>query len=130
MIIRVLIRDVPKILLDILERVVSAESDMKLVSEPEGQRRVVTEYLPAPDVVIVGENTSTQDNVAGALLERWPRTHILMVMERGHRVVLHEWLPRSIELGELSPTQLVQAIRTASHSEDTNDTLTFGADEA
>jgi DNA-binding NarL/FixJ family response regulator len=115
--IRVLIRDAPKILRDILDEVVSSEHDMELIHEPTARFPAVVDHSPAPDVVIVGANEAAAGEGARALLARWPRSHILMISERGHRVVLYELLPRSIELGEMSPTQLVQAIRSAMRSE-------------
>ena len=55
-----------------------------------------------PDVVIVGGNDSRTAAGARALLTRWPRTSVLMISARGHQVLLHQLLPRSTELGELS----------------------------
>jgi DNA-binding NarL/FixJ family response regulator len=115
--IRVLIRDAPNILRDILEQIVSSESDMELIPEPVVPLYSVVDQSPAPDVVIVGTNEPAAGREARGLLTRWPGSHILMITERGHRVVLHELLPRRVELGEMSPTQLVQTIRSATRPE-------------
>jgi DNA-binding NarL/FixJ family response regulator len=115
--IRVLIRDAPNILRDILEQAVSSEGDMELIPEPTAPFQPAVDQSLAPDVVIVGTNEPAADRGARALLTRWPRSRILMITEQGHRIVWHELQPRSVELGEMSPTQLVQVIRSAMRSE-------------
>ena len=71
-----------------------------------------------PDVVIAGVNNSEPGERARALLARWPRSHVLIITARGEQVVLYELQPQSTDLGEISPTRLVQAIRSAVRSED------------
>jgi DNA-binding NarL/FixJ family response regulator len=115
--IRVLIRDAPNILRDILEQAVSSERDMELIPDPAARFQPAVDQSLAPDVVILGPNESAAGGDARGLLALWPRSLILMITERGHRVVLHELLPRSVELGEMSPAQLVQAIRSARRSQ-------------
>jgi DNA-binding NarL/FixJ family response regulator len=111
--IRVLIRDAPTMLRDILEQAISSEPDMDVISE-----QVVSARLPgteglSPDVVVVGTSDVEPAERARALLARWPASHVLMLTARGHRVLRYELLPRGVDLGEMSPAQLVQAIRSA-----------------
>ncbi len=115
--IRVLIQDAPKILRDILEQVISGEVDMEVIPEPVVLSRAAVEPRPTPDVVVVGTNDSEPGEEARALLARWPHSHVLIITARGHRVLMYELLPRRTELGEISPTQLVQVIRSAARPE-------------
>jgi len=111
---RVVLRDVPKMLRDILERAISDELDMEIVSEPisklmESPR--TDDRRLSPDVVI---STSDSQPAEGArsLLAQWPRSHVLIITERGGKVLWYELSPRGVDLGEMSPDQLVQTIRS------------------
>jgi hypothetical protein len=64
-------------------------------------------------VVIVGMSDVEPAEGARTLLARWPHSHVLMITARGQRVLRYELLPRGVDLGELSPVQLVGAIRAA-----------------
>jgi DNA-binding NarL/FixJ family response regulator len=115
--IRVLIRDAPTMLRDILEQVISNEHDMEVIPEPVVPMQGLLERPPSPDVVVVGAGDSEPAARARGLLVRWPGSHVLMITARGHRVLRYELLPRGIDLGEMSPDQLVQAIRSAARPE-------------
>jgi DNA-binding NarL/FixJ family response regulator len=110
--IRVLIRDAPTMLRDILEQAISSEPDMEVIPEP-----VVSppteEQLQSPDVVVVGMSDAQPAEGARALLDRWPHSHVLVITARGHRVLQYQLLPRGVDLGEMSPAQLAEAIRAA-----------------
>src|SRR5262245_19047577 len=108
--IRVLIREAPTMLRNILEQAIASEPDMEVIPEPvvppptEGQLRL-------PDVVVVGMSHSEPAEGARALLAQWPQSHVLIITARGHRVLRYELLPRGVDLGEMSPVQLTDAIR-------------------
>ena len=104
---------------DILEQAISSEPDMEVISEPVMRPQAPAER-PAhpPDVVVVGMSDSEPAERARGLLVRWPDSHVLMITARGHRVFRYELLPRGVDLGEMSPDQLVQAIRSAVRGED------------
>jgi DNA-binding NarL/FixJ family response regulator len=110
--IRVLIGDAPTMLRDILERAISNQPDMEVIVEP-----VVRERLPrdqtAPDVVLVAVSDSDPGERARELLVQWPASHALMIAEHGHQVLMYDLQPRRVALGEMSPDQLVDAIRSA-----------------
>ena len=116
--IRVLIRDAPTMLRDILEQVISNERDMEVIPEPVVPMQALVERPPSPDVVVVGRGDSEPAERARGLLARWPDSHVLMITARGDRVLRYELLPRGVDLGEMSPGQIVQAIRSAARSED------------
>jgi len=109
--IRVLISDVPTMLREILEQVISSEPDMAVIPEP-AVRPAIDDRL-SPDVVIVGTGDSQPADEARALLARWPHSHVLIITARGQRVFKYELLPRGVDLGEMSPLQLAMAIRAA-----------------
>jgi len=114
--IRVLIRDAPTMLRDILEQVISHEHDMEVIHEPLTPV-LVPAWEPSPDVVVVGVGDWEPAERARGLLVRWPDSHVLMLTARGHRVLRYELQPRGVDLGEMSPEQLVRAIRTAARQE-------------
>lgn len=111
--IRVLIRGAPNMLRDILDQLISNEPDMEVISEsPLPAPAPAAQALP-PDVVVVGVADSEPGESARVLLDRWPRSHALMITARGHRVLMYELLPQRVDLGEISPVQLVETIRSA-----------------
>ena len=115
--IRVLIRDIPKMLRDILEQEISGEPDMEVMSEPPVPPRAPADTNVSPDVFVVGTSDGEPCERARAVLVRWPRSRVLMITARGDRAVIYELVPQGCDLGELSPSQLVQAIRSAGRSE-------------
>jgi DNA-binding NarL/FixJ family response regulator len=113
--IRVLIGDAPTMLRDILEQAIANEPDMELIHEPAAPAPGRAEQ--APDVVIAGVSECDPGEGARTLLGRWPGSHVLMITARGQKVLRYELQPRSLDLGEMSPDQLVQAIRSAARPE-------------
>jgi hypothetical protein len=99
-----LLGEMPQTLRAILEHALSAQEDIVVVHD---------ESLACPDVLIVGAGCADHREVTRALLQRWPRTRILLVMEAGRRSVLYELRPHRTEFGELSPQELVAAVRAA-----------------
>jgi len=116
--IRVLIHETPRILTEILEDAITSQADMEVIAGPVVVDRPSVEHPVPPDVVIVGGHDSHPAADARALLARWPRACVLMMTARGHRVLMYQLLPRRTELGEMSPEELIQAIRSAVRAED------------
>jgi DNA-binding NarL/FixJ family response regulator len=114
--IRVLIHDAPTMLRDILEQAISTQPDMEVILEPVSPEHVPDEQM-SPDVVVVDVSDSDPGEGARALLFRWPSSHALMIAAHGHKVLKYELQPRGVDLGEMSPDQLVQAIRSAARPE-------------
>jgi DNA-binding NarL/FixJ family response regulator len=115
--IRVLIRDAPTMLREILELAISSQPDMEVIAEPVAPMSAPAECWLPPDVVMVGMSDFDPEEGARALLVRWPNSHVLMITAHGHHVRRYELLPRGVDLGEVSPDQLVQAIRSAARPE-------------
>jgi hypothetical protein len=105
---------------EILEEGITSQSDMEVITGPVLVDRPPEEHPVPPDVVLVGGNDSEPAAGALALLTRWPRTCVLMITARGHQVLMYQLVPRSTELGEMSPGELIHAIRYAVHPADTS----------
>jgi DNA-binding NarL/FixJ family response regulator len=111
--IRILIRDAPAMLRDILEHAISNEPDMEVIPEPLVSAAPVADQPPLPDVVVVGATDTEPATSTRALLDQWPRSQVLVISSRGHHVLMYELMPRRVDMGEMSPGELIQAIRSA-----------------
>lgn len=108
---RVLVREMPPLLHDIVTGTISNQTDMELVAEPapsRERRRTRSE----PDVVVLATPNIEESSSAGECLRRWPRARILVIETSGRRSVMYELRPHATPLGELSPRQLVDVIRS------------------
>lgn len=115
--IRILIRDAPTILRDILEKAISDEPDMEVIREPATPISAPLDQEPPPDVVVVSMGDGAPAEGAREVLTRWPTSHVLLIAAGGQRVFGYELRPRGVDLGEMSPHQLVEAIRSATRGE-------------
>src|SRR6476660_986613 len=100
---RILVIDMPEIMRRIIEDTIASEPDLQLLeARPHAEA----------DVVIVGTPKSEEPDAAEAVLAQWPRSRVLMVAASGRHTVMYELRPFRTELGELSPADLVAAIRS------------------
>ena len=110
--IRVLVRDVPHLVRDVLEHVIVAQPDMALLQErARPSRSGGAEF--APDVVILGARRPRDSERVAAVLGDWPTTQVLQITVDGHEAAVYRLEIRGTELGELSPIELIDAIRAA-----------------
>jgi DNA-binding NarL/FixJ family response regulator len=111
--IRILIRDGPTMLRDILERAIASAPDMETVAEsPVPAGEPAGRELPQPDVVIVGVRESETPEGASALLNRWPGSQVFVLTAHARKAVMYRLVPHETDMGEMSPDQLVDAIRS------------------
>src|SRR5262245_44486013 len=110
--IKVVIHEVPRLLRDILRQAIAGAADMELLANRAATHNVWSDE-DSQLVIITGATEREADRGAHDLLARFPRSHVLTIIASGDRVVMHELQPRSTELGALSPTELVGAIRAA-----------------
>jgi len=115
--IRVLIQDAPTMMREILEQAISDEPHMELIPEPVVSTQAANSQPLPPDIVVVGVNDSEAAERARALLDRWPESHLLLITAGGRRVLKYELLPRGVDLGDMSPGQVVEAVRSAVRTE-------------
>jgi DNA-binding NarL/FixJ family response regulator len=109
--IRVLVRDVPQLVRDVLSHAISNQPDMELIPAPNAPAMPIVTL--APDVVVVGTKRSDDMRDVTSTLWRWPQSQVLMITVDGHQAALYELQPQRTDLGELSPTEVVDSIRSA-----------------
>jgi hypothetical protein len=106
--IRVMLREMPQMLRDILEHALTGEADMELTA---GDQQA------APDVVLLGTRAPEEHYSAAALLTVWPHARILAVETKGGRTSMYELRPHIVDLGSLSTSGIVEIIRMAARGE-------------
>jgi len=113
--VRVLLLELPLLLRGILEHAIQLRSDCELLRVTNGPLQQMTEQTIAPDVVIMGLTATEDATLVLALLARWPGTHVMTVMSQGSDAVVYELKPHRRALGQMSPTEIVDALREAVH---------------
>jgi DNA-binding NarL/FixJ family response regulator len=101
-------------LLNIITDTIAAHSDLDIVSK----RDRATGLLEAAentnaDVVVVARSGAAIETAFDELLYRHPRLKVIEILDEGRYGTLHELQSRHRSLGEMSPPQLVEAIRAA-----------------
>jgi hypothetical protein len=105
--VRVLLVNMPQLLHDIVRSTLATADGVTLVAELDGYDRVVETARSARADVIVcaAEHAGTQ------LLSECPRARIVAISDDGAGGFLYELRPCRRELGAISPTTLVDAVR-------------------
>ena len=85
---------------------------MVVILEPDAPVPQLASASP-PDVVVVDVSDADPAEGARELLSRWPGSRALLIAAHGHQIFKYDLQPRGVDLGEMSPEQLVQAIRAA-----------------
>jgi DNA-binding NarL/FixJ family response regulator len=100
------------ILGEIVGQIIRDQPDMRVACEAAEWRELVEalERTPADFIVVEVDGDRSHDDYA-SLVERHPGTRVLAVEADGRRGFLYELLPCRRQLGELSPSRLVDAIR-------------------
>jgi hypothetical protein len=112
--IRVVLLEMPQMLRDILKTTIAGHPDIELIDEPPDD----AEKLRAmPHVVLVGTAAPSDADSKTTLLSRWPRARIIAVEVSGRQTSLYELRPYKTELGQLSPSELLEGIRAAARSD-------------
>jgi DNA-binding NarL/FixJ family response regulator len=107
--IRVLVTHVPQLVRDVITHAIASQADMQLIEERiDSETRGVD-----PDVVIVGTSAPDDLQPVTSTLWRWPWSQVLMVTIDGRQSALYRLEPQRTALGELSPVELVEQIRSA-----------------
>jgi DNA-binding NarL/FixJ family response regulator len=111
--IRILLADMPRMLLDMLTDIVVAHPDMMVSGKMQETADICTAVKKVKaDVVILSEPAGRQRRGHRELLYSRPHLKVLSITSDGHRLFLHELRPFRAALGEISPESLVQAIQS------------------
>jgi len=111
---RIVLVDLPPLLREIVRETASREPDLEVVSEHEaGIDLLAAVERDDPDFLIVGSQEATEQTVA-SLIAGGRRLRALEVRSDGRESVLYELRPHRVLLGEISPSTLLQTIRTSS----------------
>ena len=109
-------RDVPQLVRDLLEHAIESQSDMVLLDDRSRSRPspgVALTPPAAPDAIVVGTTAASVSHGVPAAWSEWPNVPVVLVTLDGHDAVLYEIAIRTTGLGEQSPGDLVDVIRSA-----------------
>jgi DNA-binding NarL/FixJ family response regulator len=112
---RILLVDMPRMLREIIETALRSEADMAIVGIAGGnlsELRLDVDRAQ-PDVIVVGSATSDLLHRCCELLAVRPRLKVLAVSDNAREATFYELRTATHGLGELSPVDLVDAIRAA-----------------
>jgi hypothetical protein len=106
---RVLILNTPTLLGDLLTEAMMNHSDFTVIRERDLSR--ADDVTAPPDVVVVGRSVPDQEYAASILLARWPRSLVVGIADGRRGAIMYELEPTKVAVGDVSPRELVQAIR-------------------
>lgn len=106
---RVLVLNMPTLLSDLISGAMANHSDIEILHEVD--LAPLESKRESPDVVIVGRAESHGDYAASVLLARWPQSLVVAIASGGRGVLMYELKPMKMPVGDLSPNELVDAIR-------------------
>jgi DNA-binding NarL/FixJ family response regulator len=112
--IRVVLAGMPRILRDIVSAVVKDQPDMIVVAETEATTDLYAlSRMSRADVVILGASDDQMPPAGRQVVNRAPHVKVLAVGSEGRHAWLYELRPHEQRIGEVSPQDLVSAIRDA-----------------
>jgi len=116
--IRILLADMPAMLLDIVAGIVAAEPDLTVVDMlADSTDLTAAVERTRADVVVTQQTSSTQEADQIALLLPERRLKIIALTDNGRQGVLYELRPHRASLGDMSADRLVAAIRAAARGQ-------------
>lgn len=112
---RILLVDMPRMLREIIEITLKEEPDMAVVGHVPGAADGIRRSLEQDrtDVVVVGSTGKDLLDHCRDLLSTWPCVKVLAVSDDARDATFYELKPATHRLGEVSPVDLVEAIRVA-----------------
>ena len=100
---------------DLIRRACLAESDIDVAPSIRQIEEMRNELGHRPyddiDVVIAGVSDRSATGLPRALLERHPRTRVLLLELHGGIGALYELIPHHERLGPMSPSEIVRVVR-------------------
>jgi DNA-binding NarL/FixJ family response regulator len=114
--IRILLWEMPPMLLDIITDTIAPQPDMDIVQEDKsGMNLVDAAEQTNADIVITTRDAGGDSKDYDELLYRHGRIKVLEIFAEGRFGWLREMRPRRVALGEMSPPRLLQAIRESAN---------------
>jgi DNA-binding NarL/FixJ family response regulator len=97
-----------------VERAIGRQRDMAIVGHAASLGELVElARATEPDVVVVGLHNSELPTACRELLLERPRVKVLGIEEHEGHAYLYELRPEQVEIGEVSPDEVVDTIRAA-----------------
>jgi DNA-binding NarL/FixJ family response regulator len=100
---RILVVGLPRLVRDMIERSIKAQPDMEVVGKAGAG---------SPDFVVCGFDFPWLPDHQRALLEAQPNAKVLGIEAAGGHAYLYEMRAQRVAIGEVSPDDIVAAIRT------------------
>jgi DNA-binding NarL/FixJ family response regulator len=116
--IRVLLGDMPRLLRELIDGAIAATADIAVVGTVVGtvaahdQVASSLEHAKA-DVLIIGMPDDADSEQIERLLYEQPRLRLVTIGNAGRSTALHELRPITIQLGDVAPEALLDAIRAS-----------------
>jgi DNA-binding NarL/FixJ family response regulator len=102
---------------EIVSETISAQPDMQVVAEDLQYAGMLSAAVRSrARVVVVGSDGADVEDMCERLAVQRPDLGVLAVSADGRQTIVHELRPHRIPLGDLSPQQLVEAIRDTAFS--------------
>ena len=112
--IRILLVDLSRLVADMVERAVERQQDMAVVGTASSFGELLDlAHAADPDVVVVGLAGAELPREGLQLLFERPHVSVLGIEAHEGRAWLYELRPEQIEIGEVSPDEVVDTIRLA-----------------
>ncbi len=112
--IKVAMVGLPGMLHEILLKVFSNASDIEIVGQFHNFSDLQNaKPLPIVDVVVLNDQDAQLDALSLEFLEHQPRSAVVQISAHGRNNYLVQLLPKRKSLGEVSPRELLTAIRRA-----------------
>jgi chemotaxis response regulator CheB len=110
----ILLVDLSRLVGEMIERAVATTQDMGVVGRAASLDELydVAQAMD-PDVVIVGLRDAELPQACLDLLLERPRMKVLGIEEHGGHAQLYELRPEQVEIGAVSPEEVVDTIRAA-----------------
>ena len=111
--IRVMIAGLPRVLRDILEAVIARQDDITLVGVAGDDDLLEVMRSVRPDAVILRQDASPLPDLGRRILRQDNDVKVFGVAEDGRRTFLYEVKIETTPVGEVSPEELLDALRHA-----------------
>jgi hypothetical protein len=105
-----------RVLSDIISGTLLTEPNVEVRTEAGSGDAVEAVRRAAPDVAIVGDDSTAGEHDWERVLRELPGLKVLTILDDGRQGFLYELRPCRVPLGEVSPQTLLDAVRRAKRS--------------